>query len=153
MIDKIFHGFEKTLAAVLLFLISLVAVLAVVELCVVLYRDLAGLRLFLLNERGMFELFGMFLMVLIAIELMASVYMYMKDKSIHAELMLLIAVTALTRKVVVLDADAQDPMYLIGLAALLGTLIGGYYLVRRLGSEYPIERDPTPPSPEARTPE
>jgi len=58
---------------------------------------------------------------------MASVYMYMKDKSIHAELVLLIAVTALTRKVVVLDADAKDPMYLIGLAALLGTLIGGFY--------------------------
>jgi uncharacterized membrane protein (DUF373 family) len=151
MIDKIFHGFEKTLAAVLLILIAIVAVLAVLELCVVLYRDLAGLRLFLLNDRGMFELFGLFLTVLIAIELMASIHMYMKDKSVHAELMLLIAVTALTRKVVVLDADAYDPMYLIGLAALLGTLIGGYYLVRRLGPAHRIEHDP-PPS-EARPPE
>ena len=151
MIDKIFHGFEKGLAAVLLLLISIVAALAVVELCFLLYRDLVGLRIFLLNERGMFDLFGMFLIVLIAIELMASIHMYMKDKSVHAELMLLIAVTALTRKVVVLDADAQDPMYLIGLAALLGTLIGGYYLVRRLGPAHHVEHQP-PPS-EAHPPE
>ena len=126
------------------------SVLAVVELCVVLYRDLVGLRTFLLNERGLFELFGLFLMVLIAVELMASIHMYMKDKSIHAEMMLLIAITALTRKVVVLDADAYDPMYLIGLAALLGTLIGGYYLVRRLGQATRHEIDRSPSDPDTR---
>ncbi len=42
-------------------------------------------------------------------------------------MMLLIAITALARKVVVLDSQAHEPMYLLGLAALLGTLIGGYY--------------------------
>ena len=66
--------------------------------------------------------------MLIAIELMASVYMYMMDKSVHVEIMLLIAITALTRKVVVLDLESKgDPaLYMLGLAALLGTLVGGY---------------------------
>ncbi len=131
MLDKIFHGFEKTLAAVLLLLIAIVCLLAVVELCWVLYRDLTGSPGVLLDLDELFEVFGMFLIVLIAIELMASIFMYMKDKSVHVEFMLLIAITALTRKVVILDADAYGPMYLIGLAALLGTLIGGYYLIRR----------------------
>lgn len=48
--------------------------------------------------------------MLIAIELMASVYMYMMDKSVHVEIMLLIAITALTRKVVVMDLESKgDP--------------------------------------------
>jgi uncharacterized membrane protein (DUF373 family) len=78
----------------------------------------------------------MFLIVLIAVELMASIYMYMMDKSVHVEIMLLIAITALTRKVVVLDMESKgDPAsYMLGLAALLGILIGGYYLVKRLGA-------------------
>ncbi|NCC27611.1 MAG: hypothetical protein EOM22_05505 [Gammaproteobacteria bacterium] len=51
-----------------------------------------------------------FSIVLIAIELMASVYMYMMDKSVHVEIMLLIAITALTRKVVVMDLESKgDP--------------------------------------------
>jgi uncharacterized membrane protein (DUF373 family) len=136
MFDTIFHNFERFLAAILLLLIAVVAVISVAELCFVLYKDLTSpLGLFLgLNE--LFEVFGMFLVVLIAVELMSSIYMYMKDKSVHVELMLLIAITALTRKVVILDMETSDPMTMLGIAALLGTLIGGYYLVKRPGAEH-----------------
>lgn len=133
--DRFFHWFEKTLALVLLVLISAVAVEAVVALCVALYQDLTSSGgLPLLNQDQLFEVFGMFLVVLIAVELMASIYMYMMDKSVHVEIMLLIAITALTRKVVVLDTESKgDPaLYMLGLAALLATLIGGFYLIKRL---------------------
>jgi uncharacterized membrane protein (DUF373 family) len=138
MIDHLFHRFEKTLAAVLLFLISAVALIAVAELCFVLYTDLTSGDGFLLGLEELFEVFGMFLIVLIAVELMASIYMYMMDKSVHVEMMLLIAVTALTRKVVVMDLEAKgDPaFYMLGLSALLGVLVGGYYLLKRA---YPVK--------------
>nr|WP_245232623.1 phosphate-starvation-inducible PsiE family protein [Thiorhodococcus minor] len=133
--DRVFHWFEKKLALVLLVLISAVAVEAVVALCVVLYQDLTSSGgPPLLDQDQLFEVFGMFLVVLIAVELMASIYMYMMDKSVHVEIMLLIAITALTRKVVVLDTESKgDPaLYMLGLAALLATLIGGFYLIKRL---------------------
>lgn len=134
LVDKSFHYFEKTLAGVLLLLMSAVAVIAVIELCFVLYKDLVSKQGLLLSLNQLFEVFGMFLIVLIAIEFMASVYMYMMDKSVHVEMMLLIAITALTRKVVVMDLEAKsdDALYLVGMATLLGILIGGYFLVRRL---------------------
>ncbi|WP_295389603.1 phosphate-starvation-inducible PsiE family protein [uncultured Thiodictyon sp.] len=131
MIDRLFHLFERTLAGVLLLLIGVVAALAVVELCAIIYHDLTNQEGLLLDLHELFEVFGMFLIVLIAIEFMSSIYMYMKDKSVHVEMMLAIAITALTRKVVVLESSSVDPLYLLGLAALLGILIGGYYLVRR----------------------
>ena len=141
MIDRIFHIFEKSLAGVMLILIAGVAVIAVAELCYVLYLDLTSAQGLFLGLDEMFDVFGRFLIVLIAIELMASIYMYMKDKSVHAEMMLLIAVTALTRKVVILDKETTDAMQMLGLAALLGTLIGGYYLVKRLGEHQPPSHD------------
>jgi len=131
MLDTLFHAFEKFLAAVLLSLIAVVALIAVGELGYLLYLDMTSPHGLLMGLNELFEIFGMFLMVLIAIELMSSIYMYMKDKSVHVEMMLLIAITALTRKVVILDKETTDPMTMLGIAALLGTLIGGYYLVKR----------------------
>lgn len=130
MFDKLFHTFEKILAAVLLLLVAVIAVISVAELCYLLYRDITSQQGLLLSLDELFEVFGMFLIVLIAIELMSSIYIYMKDKAVHVEIMLLIAITALTRKIVVLDSTGADALYLIGLAALLGTLVGGYYLVK-----------------------
>lgn len=134
ILHALFHSFERSLAFVLLVLIAIVAVIALIELCFVLYQDLISTSGFLLGLDELFEVFGMFLIVLIAVELMASIYMYMVDKSVHVEMMLLIAITALARKVVVLDLEGKgDPaMYMLGLAALLGTLVGGYYLLKRL---------------------
>ncbi|WP_295585323.1 phosphate-starvation-inducible PsiE family protein [uncultured Lamprocystis sp.] len=131
MFDNVFHAFEKFLAAVLLILIAAVAMIAVAELGYLLYIDMTSPHGLLMGLNELFEIFGMFLMVLIAIELMSSIYMYMKDKSVHVEMMLLIAITALTRKVVILDKETTDPMAMLGIAALLGTLVGGYYLVKR----------------------
>jgi uncharacterized membrane protein (DUF373 family) len=70
-------------------------------------------------------------MVLIGLELMSSIRMYIRDHSIHAELMLLVAITAITRKVVILDAKAVEPMMLFGIAAILVALTVGYYLLRQ----------------------
>jgi uncharacterized membrane protein (DUF373 family) len=65
------------------------------------------------------------------------------DKSVQVEMMLLIAVTALTRKVVVMGLEAKgDPaFYMLGLAMLLGVLIGGYYLMKRVHPGVPLARD------------
>jgi magnesium-transporting ATPase (P-type)/uncharacterized membrane protein (DUF373 family) len=131
-----FHAFEKTLAAILLVMIAGVAVVAVVELGFLLYRELvspSGPGL-LVDANGLFEVFGMFLIVLIAIELMVGVYRYVMDRSIHVELVVLVAITALTREVVLMEPGSTtgDALYLLGLAALLAALLGGYYLVKRL---------------------
>lgn len=46
-------------------------------------------------------------------------------------MMILIALTAVTRKVVILDAKAIDPLLLLGIGFLVITLTVGYYLMRR----------------------
>jgi LPXTG-motif cell wall-anchored protein len=69
--------------------------------------------------------------VLIGLELMTSIEMYLEDNVIHAEVMFLVALTAVARKVVILDAKAIDPMTVFAIAALVLALSAGYYLLKR----------------------
>jgi uncharacterized membrane protein (DUF373 family) len=49
--------------------------------------------------------------------------------------MLLVAITAITRKVVIIDAKTIEPMALFGVAAIIIALTLGYYLIRRSTNE------------------
>ena len=90
---------------------------------------------FFIGVQDLFGVFGLFLMVLIGLELMTSIQMYLDHNSIHAELMLLVAITAITRKIVILDATKIDPMIMFGIGAVIIALALGYYLVRRSSAE------------------
>ena len=57
----------------------------------------------LMSEAELLNTFGIFLSVLIALELVETVEVYFKDHEIHAEIVLLVALIALARKVVLLD--------------------------------------------------
>ncbi len=71
-------------------------------------------------------------MTLIGLELQACIHIYLEDYNIHAEAMLLISMTAITRKIVILDATKTEPLVLIGIGVLVVALSSGYYLVKRV---------------------
>jgi len=82
-----------------------------------------------LNE--LYEIFGLFFNVLIGFELFETVKMYLKDNVIHAELILLVSLIAVSRKVILLDYQSMDAMSIIGVAILIGTITGGYFLLKK----------------------
>jgi uncharacterized membrane protein (DUF373 family) len=110
---------------------SVVVVSGVLEVAWVVANDLFQPPGFFLGVEDLFDIFGLFLMVLIGLELMTSIEMYLKDNTIHAEVMFLVALTAVARKVVILDAKTIDPMTVFAIAALVIALSGGYYLLKR----------------------
>jgi uncharacterized membrane protein (DUF373 family) len=87
---------------------------------------------FFLGVSELFEVFGLFLMVLIGLELMTSIHMYLDDHRIHAEMMFLVALTAVTRKIVIMDySNVVDPMLIFSIGFLVITLASGYYLLKK----------------------
>ncbi len=128
---KIFDEIEKYTSYLLLALIAIIVVSATLEVGYTVVTEIFRPPGFFIGVEDLFELFGLLLMVLIGLELMSSVRTYMNDHQIHAEMMILIALTAVTRKVVILDAKAIDPMLLLGIGFLVITLTVGYYLMRR----------------------
>jgi uncharacterized membrane protein (DUF373 family) len=128
---EIFGKVERIIAIALLALMGVVVISGVLEVAWVVFHDLFQPPGLFLGVEDLFEIFGLFLMVLIGLELMTSIEMYLSDNTIHAELMFLVALTAVARKVVILDAHAIDPMTVFAIAALVVALSGGYYFIKK----------------------
>jgi uncharacterized membrane protein (DUF373 family) len=81
------------------------------------------------------ELFGQFVLVLIGIEVLHSMKVYSARQEIHLETVLIVAVVAGARKIVVLDPTELSEGALLGIAAMMFAPTLGYYLVRRTRRE------------------
>lgn len=126
----IFTKVERWIAIALLVLMGIVVISGVLEVAYVVFTDLFRPPGFFLGVNDLFDVFGLFLMVLIGLELMSSIEMYLDSHTVHAEMMFLVALTAVARKIVILDAKAIDPMIVFAVGFLVITLSGGYYLIK-----------------------
>ena len=127
----IFHKAEKIIAIVLLFLMGVVVASGTIEVAYEIVTSLIDPPGFFLGVSELFDVFGLFLMVLIGLELMTSIHMYLDDHRIHAEMMFLVALTAVTRKIVIMDSSSMDPMLIFSIGFLVIALASGYYLLRK----------------------
>jgi uncharacterized membrane protein (DUF373 family) len=57
--------------------------------------------------------------------------MHLDDHTVHAEMMFLVALTAVTRKIVMFDATRFDPVVIFGIGFLVIALSTGYYLLEK----------------------
>ncbi len=78
---------------------------------------------------SLFIVFGGFLAVLIAIEIFLNIVFYLKKDAIHVPLVLATALTAVARKVIVLDYTSVNPQYIYGMAAVIFAVGITYWLV------------------------
>lgn len=89
--------------------------------------------LFVSEPRGSFsvpllKVFGMFLNVLIALELMENVTAYLRQHVIQLELIIITALTAVARKIVIFDTQSDGD--LTGLSIAVLSLSISYWIVR-----------------------
>lgn len=62
--------------------------------------------------------------------LVETVEMYFKDTIIYGEVVLLVAVSAVSRKVILIDLEKYDPLAIIGLGAIIASLGVCYWLIK-----------------------
>lgn len=108
-----------------------VVLLATIELAWILVKDVLTPPFSLLEIHELLELFGLFLMVLIGIELLHSVKTYIVRREFHLETVLTVAMIAVSRKIIVLEPKELPEGTLLGIAALVLALALGYYVMRR----------------------
>lgn len=75
------------------------------------------------------KIFGMFLNVLIALELMENVTAYLRSHTIQLQLVIVTALTAVARKIVIFDSKTE-PGDITGLAIAVLALAVSYWIVR-----------------------
>jgi uncharacterized membrane protein (DUF373 family) len=122
--------FDRLIAWVLATLLMLVILLATAHLAVTLFQDVFYQSpRFLVPIDQVLDLLGFFLIVLLALELLESVRAYLRDDLIHVEVVLIVAIIALARKVIILEAKETAPLTIVGLAALVLALSASYRLI------------------------
>lgn len=137
---KILRQLEKVVVVALLGMMMLAVLVSTIELAFVLYREISKPPLLLLDITELLEVFGFFLMVLIGLELLETIKAYVTEDRVHAEVVFLVALVAVCRKVIIIDYREIAPVLLFGISVLIVALGAGYFLVRRALS-YPIRED------------
>ena len=130
--EKFLKKFERIIVIALLGMMALVVLLGTMELAVIILDQmLQPPRFILLGMSELLAIFNFFLLVLIGLELIEVIKVYLVDEQVHVEVIFLVAIIAVARKIIVLDVKELDPLVSLGMAAIIVSLAGGYYLLKR----------------------
>lgn len=78
----------------------------------------------------LFQVFGLFLNVLIALEILENITAYLKKHVIQVELVLVTSLIAVARKIIILDLEKKDSNDLIALGVAVFALSISYLMIR-----------------------
>ena len=122
--------FQNILIVVLVWMMSIVVLSTTMELAFILANDFMTSPP-LLNINELLDVFGYFMLVLIGIELLETLKIYATERAINVQVVFLVAMIAIARKVIILDVHETPSLTLIGIAFIIIALSAGYYLVKK----------------------
>jgi uncharacterized membrane protein (DUF373 family) len=131
MMKGIIHKFERIIVLTLLLMMMIALLASTVELAIILVQQLLAPPLLLLDVKEMLTVFAFFLMVLIGLELVETTKMYLEDDVFHVEVVVLVAIIAVARKVIIIDYYTISYELLLSIAALMIALSVGYFLLKK----------------------
>lgn len=136
--DNIFlagiHRYERLLAKLLAVLLALVIGISTFQL----FAE-TGLKLLYLQSNwfdgSLLKLLDRLLLIFIALEVMQNITAYLRDQVVQIELVLLTALTAVARKVIVLPPGTEGkPQLMAGFGVIVVGLAAAYWLVLKARS-------------------
>ena len=131
--------FEKIIIGSLIFMMVLVVLISTIELAVLIVKDIIEPPRYWLGIDQLFEIFGFFLMLLIGVELLETIKAYLSESVVHSEIVLEVALIAISRKVITLEVKAYEPLTLIGIASLIISIALAYFFIRKRRSNIGIK--------------
>ena len=136
--DKSFIHFIEIIEVIVSKLLSLLMV-------IVIFATLADLAIFIFweilsPEKGrfsqtLFQTFGLFLNVLIALEILENITGYLKKHVLQVELVIATSLIAIARKIIILDLKVTEGIEIIGLGIAVLSLSISYWIIRSSHSQ------------------
>jgi uncharacterized membrane protein (DUF373 family) len=126
----------ETLVSKVLSIIMVGVILAAVfELCLFLSKEILFNNAFIEPDKffsfTLIKVFGLFLNILIALEVLENITAYLKKHVVQLELVVITSLTAVARKIIIFDFEKSSGIDLIGLAIAVFALSISYWIVRR----------------------
>ncbi|MGB3534336.1 MAG: phosphate-starvation-inducible PsiE family protein [Microcoleaceae cyanobacterium] len=132
--DEEFILFLEQIQVVISKVLSLAMVVLIIIACCHLIIYLAKELIFnqtLLLKNTLFELFGLFLNILIALELLENISAYLRKHIIQVELVIVTSLIAVARKIILFDLDKKSAWDLMSLGVALIALSSSYWIIRK----------------------
>lgn len=124
--------FKKAVITVLTVMMALVLLLSTIELGWVLVKDIVAPPIFLLDIDELLDIFGLFMLVIIGIELLETVMKtYLMESVNHIEVVLGVAIIAIVRKVIILDIKEVPIPTPNGVGVIIIFLLTGNFLLKK----------------------
>jgi uncharacterized membrane protein (DUF373 family) len=128
---RVLDRFEVTIMTILAVMMALAIMVATLQLAWVFVIGLLQAPFDALTVAELLDIFGVFMIVLIGLELLETVKMAPAEQRVRVEAVLLVTMIAVARKVILLDLKDLPALTLLAIAALILALTGGYALMRR----------------------
>jgi len=129
-LDDIVEKFVSFVFAVLIVLMAVVVFLSTVDLIWLLLKYLVVPPFGLIEIDQLLEIFGLFLLILIGIELLDTIRIFHRERIIRVEIAVVVALLAVARKVIILDYKSLTSFTLLEVGAAVLGLAVAYYLLR-----------------------
>lgn len=128
--------FEHIVTGVLVLMLALVIVLSLIDLVWLLIQDTLKPPLFILEIDDLLDIFGFFLLVLIGLELLETIKCFYLEGRIELKVIFTVALTALGRKIIILEPEKYGGLTLIGIGVIILALVAGFFVVSSQGLEF-----------------
>ena len=128
---RVIRRFETALTGGILVVLAGVLLAAFIDIAYEIYEMILAPPVMVIDADGLMDLFSLVLILLIGLELIETVKAYIKEDVIHVELVVLVAIIAIARKVIVWDFGKYSHFELLGVAAMALALSASYFLIKR----------------------
>lgn len=132
---KVIHITENLVSKVLSLALIVVIFVSLYDLVLVLITDLFKEEPLGFFNRTLIELFGFFLNILIALELLENITVYLRKHIVQLELVLTTALIAVARKIIIFDPSKYQKVDLISLGLAIVCLAISYGIIRYVNNE------------------
>lgn len=125
---------ENLVSKVLSIAMILVILVAIGDLGFFLFQELLSPPSGFFNGT-LIKIFGMFLNVLIALELLENITAYLRKHVVQVELVIVTSLIAIARKIIIFDFSKYSGLELIGLSTGIFALAISYWIIRRVNAK------------------
>ncbi|MGK7882814.1 MAG: phosphate-starvation-inducible PsiE family protein [Crocosphaera sp.] len=124
------HFVENSVSKILSVALVIVIGVSIFELTLILAKDLFTNEPVGFFNKTLIEIFGLFLNILIALELLENITAYLRKHIVQVELVVVTALIAVARKIIIFDPSKYAKNDLIALAFACFALAASYALIR-----------------------
>jgi len=126
---RLIGNIENLVSKVLSLAMVTVILVAVFDLVIFLVQELFSEPVGFFGTT-LIEIFGLFLNILIALEILENITAYLQKHVIQVELVIVTSLIAVARKLIILDLEKTSGIELIGLAVAVLALSISYLIIR-----------------------